>query len=340
MKFISVIGSAEQDRAYDPPLRDASRARQTAAELGAMLAKRGYGLIVYAGNFIERDAVRGYVAAGAKPGSVRVQYSGTQAGAMGFPECAPHPEVFDPQVDNSPDWEMSFYSSLAEADGVVLIGGGNATYIAGVVALANRVPVLALRAFGGSAEKIWSLLANGRGLAAKAEVQDMGRDADPKRIEHWVDSLATQARRRHACATETAGRRWSMAAILLLLGWILALPLGYQLLRDEKGAGWFIYLLFVAPALAGASGATMRLLRPTDGVPQAKTIALGAAAGAISGVMYILSHLFTDASPSSFPVLAMAVAFGFIAGFTFDAVFQKLERQDALRTDALKPAGE
>jgi len=40
--------------------------------------------------------------------------------------------------------------------------------------------------------------------------------------------------------------------------------------------------------------------------------------------------------PYNFAILVITVAFGFIAGLTFDTVFKKLESVDVVCTDALK----
>jgi hypothetical protein len=64
---------------------------------------------------------------------------------------------------------MSFYGSLVQADGVLLVGGGRSSLITGVLALTYRVPVLALQAYGGSGEKIW------KALATKDEANEMAQ---------------------------------------------------------------------------------------------------------------------------------------------------------------------
>ena len=40
--------------------------------------------------------------------------------------------------------------------------------------------------------------------------------------------------------------------------------------------------------------------------------------------------------PYKFEILVITVAFGFIAGLTFNTVFKKLESMDVVRADALK----
>jgi hypothetical protein len=50
------------------------------------------------------------------------------------------PELFQFVNDPSPDWEVSFYRSLASVAGVLLIGGGRPTYIARLIALSLSTP--------------------------------------------------------------------------------------------------------------------------------------------------------------------------------------------------------
>ncbi|WP_039804862.1 hypothetical protein [Nocardia araoensis] len=54
------------------------------------------------------------------------------------------------------DWEASYYRSLREADGVVLIGGGRTTLITAMVAMAFDIPLTPVAACGGAARKTWA----------------------------------------------------------------------------------------------------------------------------------------------------------------------------------------
>ena len=342
MKFISIVGSAEEGRAYDPPVRNAADAKKTAELLGTELAKRGYGIIVYGSAFIERDVVRGFVKASKARKSIKVFFPSHQKGAEAFPEYESHKALFDPVVDESPDWEVSFYGSLAGVDGIAVIGGARSTLITGILALSYRIPMIALQVFGGSGEKIWKALSAGRGLATKEEANAMARKGDDADIVgQWIDSLESQADTRRKEIHRASGIRWTVTAGVLVLAWLITLPFGYWLLRTSPAAEnmeshVFIFLLFLAPMLAGASGATMRMLIPTAGSPTMKSTVLGMAAGAISGLLYVLSHLLANPKPYNFVILVIAVVFGFIAGLTFDAVFKKLESVDVLRLDVLK----
>ena len=47
----------------------------------------------------------------------------------------PDREYFNEKVDASSDWEVSFYRSLSKVDGLLVLGGGPSTLIAGQIAL-------------------------------------------------------------------------------------------------------------------------------------------------------------------------------------------------------------
>jgi hypothetical protein len=75
-------------------------------------------------------------------------------------------------------------------------------------------------------------------------------------------------------------------------------------------------------------------LSPTTDEPTLRTTVLGVGAGAIASILYVLGQLVGNQS-LTFVVLAFSVVFGFIAGFTFDSVFKRLESVQALKTDVL-----
>ena len=84
--------------------------------------------------------VRGYVGSGqAAPGSIEVRFP-DGAEAATFPEYETHAAAFRFQPDISRDWEVSFYRSLNDVDGLILLGGGRSTLIGGLVALGLGVP--------------------------------------------------------------------------------------------------------------------------------------------------------------------------------------------------------
>jgi hypothetical protein len=167
--LIAIVGDANPDRKFSPEMKDPARARKAAEELGAELAQRGARLLVYGGPFLEADVVRGFVAA--KPTrdrSILMWYTKDQEPPP-FPEEQTHPALFDRRPQRGADWEIAFYRSITRADGLLLIGGDNATKISGQVAIGTRMPLLALAAFGGAAARVWDTLTAGGGLRCRPD---------------------------------------------------------------------------------------------------------------------------------------------------------------------------
>jgi len=108
-----------------------------------------------------------------------------------------------------------------------------------------------------------------------------------------------------------------------------------------------VWMLFLAPLLAGGAGASIRpivdRLRGTQGVAPAvlATLVLGLVAGGIAGILFVTAQLTGDPNLGVANLdayarrsIPFAVGVGFIAGLTSDAVFGKL-----LGLDVLRPAG-
>jgi hypothetical protein len=332
-KAIAIVGSIEEGRIYDPRLEHIDEAKKAAELLGTSLGARGYRIIVYSAEreFIESDVVRGFVKSSkGQKELIVVHYPTGQRGPEGFAEYLKHSEMFEPQ-------------RLSKADGVVLFGGGRSTLIAGVVALTYRVPLIALARYGGHALTVWRAIERGKDLPAERDVQDMAREGSPEMVKQWIRSLETQFDTRQTEKTKRQPAWSAIAALLLLAAWVAILPLGYWLRRPDTKPDTpvpllFVILLFAAPMLSGASGATVRSLLPGNEM-SLNTAVKGTAAGVISALLNLLAQLIGNPTPS-FVVLVSTLIFGFIAGFSFDQVFKKLESAESIQTKALKKFGE
>lgn len=143
MRF-AIVGAAEERPQQDPPI-DIQKVRDAAKYIGRALAKRGHGLVVYDAKYIEADVVTAYIVASPTMPERGVPIVVRQSPApsnVRFAEELTGPAMFDRVFDPSAQWEVSFYRSLANADGVILIGGGNTTLIAGQVAIGACIPVV------------------------------------------------------------------------------------------------------------------------------------------------------------------------------------------------------
>src|SRR5689334_13793726 len=121
---VAIVGSAEATRKFDPPVQRPEEAKRAAEQLGRELAEVAWDLTVYSADpdFVEADVVRGYVGSGkAVAASIQVR---APLGKGAFDEMTEHAEFFDVRSDPSRDWEVSFYRSLPQCDGILLIGGG------------------------------------------------------------------------------------------------------------------------------------------------------------------------------------------------------------------------
>jgi len=208
-----------------------------------------------------------------------------------------------------------------------------------------KIPLVAAQAYGGKAEEVWKVLDHNLDLPTAAEISTMAQPGTLAVAREWVDSL--EAQRRAKQRQSSSGRKIAALAAILLVGWVMTLPAGFILLKSKTPQGelpWpldaiFIALLFIAPLIAGCSGATIRALLPGQEGMTAGSSVLGAAAGAIASLLYVGAQLLSSGasggSPNNFPLLLFGVGFGFIAGFTFDSVFKKLESVNALQPDEL-----
>lgn len=336
---IAVVGSLDARREYDPPLRDLDRARAACHELGRALALASYDLVVFSDrdHYAETLVVRGYAAVATRKGRVVAHRARHQEYTPELPEGA---SVRITTVrDIGDEWEVPFYRTLLAADGIVLVGGGRSTRVAGILALAQDIPVAPLAAFGGAAEQVRVDMARSEHHATAEHVQVLGESWSAESARRVTGLLRAQMERRvERRRRERRSRRldrWAesgglVAAILLLLVALAAIVLVPGPGPGPAGTAT-LALLLGAPMCAAVSGA---LIRDSFGVsPSAlRACARGLGAGAVAVLTYVAAQLLTapelleglDARRLLFFVVPM----GFTAGFTFDLVFERLRRGD------------
>jgi len=341
--LIAIVGDASPDRTFDPPMKNPDKAKQAAMELGTELARRDVRLLVYGGPFLEADVVRGFVAG--KPASDRsiLMWYSRDNQPPPFAEEAEHPKLFERRQEKGADWEIAFYRSIARADGVILIGGGNATKISGQVAIGTRMPILALAEFGGAAAKVWDTLSAGEDLPNRDDINVMAQPWGDGSATACVNALYAQYQRRRALGGAPP-LMFSVLAALLFLAALAIIPWVW-------GRNAFpVWMLFLAPLLAGGAGSIIRpmidRLRGAQEVAPAilATVVLGLVAGGIAGVLFVTAQLTADPqltdnaeklvqyAQRSIP---FAVGVGFVAGLTSDAVFGKLLGLEVVRTSGI-----
>lgn len=237
----------------------------------------------------------------------------------------PDREYFNEKVDASSDWEVSFYRSLSKVDGLLVLGGGPSTLIAGQIALSLDLPIVAIAFFGGTALKIWQ-----QHLSAKpafidnSDVQVMAR-WNNNSADQCIQSLANQyIRRQSKAATEEKelqaikekSLRWdehllqkgedkarTVLAATALGIFVIFLILG--LITNPRP--WLYSLVTILGlCVAGRMGATVRMLTPTAGVTR-KWVApvLGTTVGLVFSLLYALPQVIQNAGfliPTNDPI--------------------------------------
>lgn len=342
--LVAIVGDVSAQRQQELALNDPAKARQAAEELGAELAKRNLRLIVYGGPFLEADVVRGYVAARPKADkSIVMSYSSGQKPPL-FAEQGQkaNQKLFDDRIDNSADWETAFYKSVASADGLLLMGGGNSAKISGLIAIGSRMPLLALNDFGGGAAKVWSALVAGSDLPTRDEINTMARPWGPGSAQACVGALLTQLERKRTVIGALKPAQMLLAAALF----IAALAIVPWVWASNTFEAW---MLFLAPLLAGGAGAMIRPVadfargNAVQPVPIPATLAIGLIAGGISGVLFVTAQLTGNPDLAKIGNIAeyakhsipFALAVGFIAGLTSDRVFSKLVGLNVVRSTGI-----
>jgi hypothetical protein len=343
---IAIVGNA----------KTSDRASDAAEVLGRELAKAGCRILVYSSDpdFLECHVVRGYVASrSAVRCSIQVRYP-LHSVKPAFAEQSTNSELFDWRPDHSPDWQMSFYQSISEVQGVILMGGGPSTLIAGAVARGHHLAIVALPGFGGMSEQVWQNLRPGQDLANGDEISLMARpDWSDEMGAECIQAITNQLARKAELARQkrleevrkeiSILRHAVIAAVLFVLAFTMV---SISFLNNP--AQWVVMAaLFVCPALAGVSGATIRLvfdLRqgsvPLSPQSAITTGALGLIAGGVAGLLFITAQIATT-EPGTFPrqaarLVPFCFLIGFTAGMTLDAVFRKLIATDVLETSSIE----
>lgn len=340
MLFVAIIGGIWK---LDDPTK--VKARETAHEIGAALATAGMGLVVYFSDDASLDphVVSGYVTAlppgvGAK--SIRVRFAESQKNQVKFAEQETRGELFDPLLFPGQDWEAPFYRSLVNAEGVdavLLMAGATSTLIAGQIALARPLPVLAIDKFDGSAGVIRTELAR-------------GSDDYPSSTTHTITQSVTwlrnkceerakqraEARQRETKYLQASSQKrktvWAGCAFLALL---VAAFFG---IAQSPPPRLYPFLMFAGLVVAGAMGALVRsVIWGTEETPPLTSLVLGGVAGFVVGMAYLVPQWVGAPgilAPSATVVGATdkiqfisAVLVAISAGVGFDTIFTRLKKQ-------------
>lgn len=335
--FVAVIGGFFN---MDPAKKDAAKAY--ARELGAALAKAGFGLVVY---FSEEDSlephvVKGYVSAlPTDPPNpcIRVRYPESQKNTVRFAEQQTRPALFDPKLMPLDDWEAPFYRSLVEpggADAVVLMAGNRAVLTAGQIVIARPLPTLALNNFDGSASVIW------RELSRATTGYPDATNLQPLTLVEWLNKQVEARTRELRLVAERAAEYERLATSKLptaLTAVAAASFVGLLILGVSRVAfveAHYAMLIFLGLVVAGATGALSRTLLWGRTNLVSTSLLLGGLAGLLVGMAYLIPQLIgapgvfgngTEVKPESKIQFISALITGFSAGIGFDTIFNRLK---------------
>jgi hypothetical protein len=229
---------------------------------------------------------------------------------------------------------------------VLLLSGAKSTLIAGQIAVARKLPVLAVDKFGGSAQKIWRQLAqasSGRNLpswnnqpvdefvaqlkkdcaiAAEQRTALSSRETDLLKREEKLISQNSQIRK-------TAYAAGAFAALLASAFFGMAYTPGVSI---------YPIVMFGGLVAAGATGASVRaLLGNAAEIDPRMSLLLGAIAGFVVGLAYLIPQFVgapsilqpkgTEVTATDKIQFAYSVLVAVSAGVGFDTVFSRLQKQ-------------
>ncbi len=341
MPFVAIIGGFY----HMQNSVEIAEAQNTARELGAALAKAGMGLVVYFSdaNSLEPHVVSGFVQAipvetGA--GSIKVRFAESQRNTVKFPEQVTRGELFERILFPGQDWEAPFYRSLVDAEGVdavLLMAGGQSTLIAGQIAVARLLPVLAVDTFAGSASVIRTELARSTSGYPSTATQTITEMVEwlKKKCDKWIEERDRDHNERikyQRMVSQKTKSIWAAVTFAILLAIVI---LGVSQILSPA---FYSVLIFIGLVVAGAVGALLRSVRwGAEETPIGISFVLGAAAGFIVGLAYLIPQWIGAPGvlePSAIEVMATdkiqfvsAVLVAFSAGVGFDTVFTRLKKQ-------------
>jgi hypothetical protein len=343
MSFVAVIGGFWHLKNQDPAKFE--DAKKMAKEIGGALAKAGMGLVVYFSDdeSLEPHVVSGYAAtlpAGTGAGSIRVRFAESQKDTVRFAEQATREDLFERNLFPGNDWEAPFYRSLVDADGVdavLLMAGARSTLIAGQIALARPLPVLAVDQFGGAAGVIRTELATG------SKDYPSSATHSTEQLVEWLkkECVARAKQREQARQMERIYRRftsqvrkslWAGSAFVALL---VTVFFGMAQAPTPK---FYPFLMFAGLIAAGATGALIRsVIWGAEQTAPITSLLLGGVAGFVVGMAYLVPQWVGAPgvlAPSATVVAATdkiqfvsAALVAISAGVGFDTVFTRLKKE-------------
>jgi hypothetical protein len=361
--IIAIVGSARKDIMGEKE----ADARRAAQQIGTALAKAGWRIAVYGSDpdYIERDVVKGYIAAGIKkPKSITCIYP--RDVDIDFEDMNSNMDYFKFQKDMASDWEVSFYRSIITVDAMLLFGGKNSAFIAGQMALSYNLPVVAIASFPGSARKVWfEHLSKKPGNIDDMDLQVMGTWT-PDSPAEIIDSLnrqyqksqnktqeekekikkAQQKAALYDLSLEQSKSKKTKLAFTFLVLFIVSFIFG---LIASVPAWLYTTVTILSLAISGGMGATIRMVmpKPPEVESRLNSTIIGIMVGLVFSLIYLIPQLAQksgflmpdsmkdgiDSAARAQFVCATLVAV--LAGLGFDYAIEQLVRRAQRETQQL-----
>jgi hypothetical protein len=269
-----------------------------------------------------------------------VRFAESQKNEVRFVEQDTRDDLFKRNLFAGKDWEAPFYRSLVDAEGVdavLLMAGDRSTLIAGQIALARPLPVLAVDKFDGAAGIIRTELATGSKdypsstTHSTTELVAWLKDKCVARAKQQTEARARE-RKYLRVASQREKTYWAAGVFCaLLVTFFLALG-------QAPNPALYPFLTFLGLIAGGATGAFIRsVFWGSEETAPTTSLLLGGVAGFVVGMAYLVPQWVGAPgvlTPSATVVQATdkiqfvsAVLVAISAGVGFDTIFTRLKRQ-------------
>jgi hypothetical protein len=261
---------------------------------------------------------------------VQVHYPASQLTLKPFSDLPNRGDIIYYEADPNPDWQASFFRSVGQADGVIMLGGGWSTLTIGYIALGLQLPVLTIAPFGGAAHKVWAAIRPEADLPSLEEHRMLGSPWTDYKLKDAVDALYAQLERRagRSLLQDRKSRelQQSVRALTSMFLILVALSMAAAGNMFRLPPGVLVGLLYMVGPIAGSASALglSAWEREKELRPIGATVGLGLLAGATASLVYILATLSTASGSSEIRPLAIGFATltGLTAGYGLDRIFK------------------
>jgi hypothetical protein len=200
---------------------------------------------------------------------------------------------------------------------------------------------VALPKFGGAAQLVWESLDRAKNDATEADLSAMAEGWSDASAITMVRVFKDQARRRaeQAVLARATARQETASLVTAAFLFVLGLALIPVLFAIKPTPTWNVTVLIAAALLVAPIGAVIRNVLGR-GQHWLRTAILGMVAGAVACLLFVVAQVAT--SPDSLQnagartLLLFVVPISFVAGLTFDAVYNKLISQDVVNVSAFR----